>query len=180
MPAAEDQLCVVNERDEVLGYESKSRCHAGSGRLHRGFSVYAFAPDGRLLIQRRSRHKPLWPLHWSNSCCSHPRRGETVEGAARRRVGEELGLSIPLRLALKFRYHAFFEPVGAEHEICSVFIGVAEGEVCADPLEVADWRFIDCRELDRELATRPEAYTPWFRIGWQRLRGEHWSEVEAL
>jgi isopentenyl-diphosphate delta-isomerase len=180
MPAAEDQLIVVNEQDTVLGSDSKSRCHAGRGVLHRGFSVYLFDREGRLLIQQRSSHKPLWPLHWSNSCCSHPRWGEKVDAAAHRRVREELGLAAQLRLAFKFRYHAAFEGVGSEREICSVFIGTSDGEVRANPREVADWRFIDCDEFDQELVTNAGAYTPWFQIGWQQLRRDRWPEVEAL
>ena len=48
---------------------------------------------GNLVLQRRAADKPLWPLYWSNACCSHPRAGETVEDAARRRLREELGVN---------------------------------------------------------------------------------------
>jgi len=180
MAVPEDQLIVVNRRDEVVGSDSKSRCHAGRGVLHRAFSVYIFDHEGRLMIQQRSGYKLLWPLHWSNSCCSHPRWGEKMEDAAHRRVREELGFCVELRFSLKFRYRATFETVGSENEICSVFIGTVDGEVLADPREVADWQFIGCGELDREFEANGEAYTPWFQIGWQQLRRDHWSEVEAL
>jgi len=179
MPEAEDQLIVVNERNEILGSDSKSRCHAGRGVLHRGFSVYIFDRAGRLLIQQRSEQKPLWPLYWSNSCCSHPRWGEEEDHAAHRRVREELGLEAPLRLVSSFRYHADFESVGSEHEICSVYIGVADGTVVANPQEVADWRFIGCEQLDSELSNNAGVYTPWFQRGWRGLRS-NWSAVEAL
>ena len=108
------------------------------------------------------------------------RWGEEEEHAAHRRVREELGLDARLCLVSSFRYHAVFEPVGSEHEICSVYIGAADGAVLANPQEVADWRFIDREQIDRELSSNVGVYTPWFQIGWRELLSEHWSEVEAL
>lgn len=180
MARTEEQLIVVDEADQVIAPRSKIECHAGRGLLHRAFSVYLFDSGGRLLIQKRNAHKPLWPLYWSNSCCSHPFWGEEVGQAAHRRVREELGLEAPLRLVSKFHYHALFEPVGAEREICSVYVGVSDAEVRANPREIAEWRFVDCDQLDDELSNNPGAYTPWFRIGWRALRSEHWAEVEAM
>src|SRR4029077_7014586 len=70
--------------------------HSGEGQLHLAFSVFVFTPDRRsLLIQQRSREKRLWPLAWANTCCSHPRPGETAVEAGQRRLGEEMGFTCP-------------------------------------------------------------------------------------
>ena len=73
-----ENLILVDEEDRVIGHEEKERCHDGAGKLHRAFSVFLFDGRGRMLIQRRSAAKRLWPLFWSNSCCSHPRQGEEI------------------------------------------------------------------------------------------------------
>ena len=91
-PAAADpdSLILVDAADRAVGQLSKSRCHEGKGVLHRAFSLLIFNAAGDLLIQQRSPAKRLWPMYWSNSCCSHPRSGEDMESATRRRLREEL------------------------------------------------------------------------------------------
>jgi isopentenyl-diphosphate Delta-isomerase len=164
-----DELILVDERDEAVGTETRAACHAGLGRLHRAFSVYVFDREDRLLLQRRSRHKLLWPGHWSNSCCSHPRPGEEPRAAAEKRVHDELGFATALEFAFKYRYHASYGAVGSESELCWVFLGRHSAEVHPDPAEVADWRFAGFEELADELARAPHEFTPWFRIAWPRI-----------
>ena len=175
--SSEDKLILVNANDEVVGFQSKRSCHDGDGLLHRGFSVYLFDAERRLLIQKRSRYKRLWPLYWSNSCCSHPRWGEETDAAVRRRIPEELGLSAELRRVCAFEYRAAFGEVGSEHEFCAVYVGAIRGRIRPQAQEVADWRFAEAEELDQCLALDDSLYTPWFRIGWRRLREEHWHET---
>src|SRR6185437_2320775 len=101
-----ESLILVDEADREVGYMSKERCHDGRGILHRAFSLLIFNERSELLLQRRSAAKRLWPHYWSNSCCSHPRRAETMEAAIHRRLYEELGLACPLQFLFKFQYHA--------------------------------------------------------------------------
>ncbi|MFC1612187.1 isopentenyl-diphosphate Delta-isomerase [Myxococcota bacterium] len=176
----DDLLIVVDENDTFLRHESKARCHDGDGILHRAFSVLVFDDSNRLLIQQRSPSKRLWPGFWSNSCCSHPHKGEEVEQAAARRLREELGLSTPLKVLYKFIYHARFGDAGSEHEMCSVLVGRSGGEVRAAPDEIAAWRFVDAVELESEMATNPAAFTPWFKTEWQRIRTDHRTDIESL
>ena len=177
----EDELILVNEQDEILGYDTKAACHRANGRLHRAFSVLLFNDRHELLVQQRSAEKPLWPMHWSNSVCSHPRRGEQYEDAVARRVKEELGVNAPVAFAFRFCYHAAFRDVGAEHELCSVYVGRLDGQpIQPNPAEIAEWKFMTAAQLDHALARHPEQYTPWFRLEWAQMRthlptysGEH-------
>src|SRR5271163_4852665 len=101
MDDLQDTLILVDEADRGVGYLSKALCHEGQGVLHRAFSLLIFNSRGELLIQQRSPGKRLWPLYWSNSCCSHPRGQESLEGATQRRLYQELGISCPLRYLFK-------------------------------------------------------------------------------
>jgi isopentenyl-diphosphate delta-isomerase type 1 len=76
-----EALILVDEADRSLGHLSKALCHKGRGVLHRAFSLLIFNDRGELLLQQRAANKRLWPLYWSNSCCSHPRRAESMEVA---------------------------------------------------------------------------------------------------
>jgi isopentenyl-diphosphate delta-isomerase len=174
---SEPCLIRVNARDEVLGPESESRCHEGEGLLHRAFSVYLFDAEGRLLLQRRSRHKRLWPHYWSNSCCSHPRWGEETDAAAMRRVEEELGMRAELDRVCSFQYQATFGDEGAERELCAVYVGRTAGALRPRPAEIAECAFAAPAEVDARLREPDSPHTPWLRIAWPLLRGEHWHQI---
>ncbi|MDX1587507.1 MAG: isopentenyl-diphosphate Delta-isomerase [Oleiphilaceae bacterium] len=176
----EEPLILVDENDRVLGHDSKLACHQGQGKLHRAFSVFVFNRHNELLLQQRSALKPLWPLYWSNSCCSHPRRGENDPDAARRRLWEELSLELQPEFLYRFRYQVAYGDVGAEHELCSVYIARSDAPVTVNASEVSDWCYISPEALDRELTENPQRYTPWLHLEWPRLRQEFWHRVQAL
>lgn len=180
-PVASELLILVDEADREIGYMDRARCHAGRGVLHRAFSLLIFDAEGQLLLQQRSASKQLWPLCWSNSCCSHPLRNESIELAAQRRLGEELGLTCPLQFLFKFQYQAQFDSAGAENELCSVFIGRSTERVTINPQEIHAWRWIAPEALHAEMAGPDHAtFTPWFRLEWERVWREHRADVLAL
>jgi len=169
-----DSLILVDEADREVGHLDKARCHQGRGVLHRAFSLLIFNDAGELLLQQRSAGKRLWPLFWSNSCCSHPRRAETMEAAIHRRLYEELGLRCPLQFLFKFQYQAQFDAAGAEQELCSVFVGRTSDPVRIDPSEILAWRWISPEALQAELAgAGAERFTPWFVMEWERILRDH-------
>jgi isopentenyl-diphosphate delta-isomerase len=166
----DERLIVVDENDNVLDFLPRLKCHAGEGILHRAFSIHIFNDHNQILLQQRSEQKQLWPFHWTNSCCSHPRVGETTVDAAQRRLREELGISVPLQYLYKFIYQARFVDEGSENELCSVYIGRSNGPVIIDESEIATWRFIDIQNLESELIDHPGRFTPWFKMQWEQLR----------
>jgi isopentenyl-diphosphate delta-isomerase len=174
-------LILVDAADRELGYLNKTACHQGAGVLHRAFSLLIFNDKGELLLQQRAASKRLWPLYWSNSCCSHPRRSETLATAIHRRLHEELGLSCPLQFLFRFQYQAQFNGAGAEHELCSVYIGRCNGPVRIDRDEVLAWRWISPEALQAELAgPGGEQFTPWFKLEWERIWRDHRAELRSL
>ena len=177
--AEAESLILVDAADREVGYMSKARCHEGQGVLHRAFSLLIFNDRGELLLQRRSAAKRLWPHYWSNSCCSHPRRSETMEEAIHRRLYEELGLQCPLHFLFKFEYQAQYDAVGAEHELCSVFIGRSSGPVSADRDEISDWRWVSTERLAEEMEGG-DRFTPWFTLEWERIWRDYRPALHAL
>lgn len=169
----DEPLILVDRDDRAVGYAKKRACHDGDGLLHRAFSVFLRSGDGRVLLQQRSLEKRLWPGYWSNACCSHPRRGESLELAVERRLREELGTRAEVSFLFDFVYHARFADLGSEHELCHVFIGEAKGELLVNRTEIADIKWLTASELDRELTDNPDAYTPWLKLEWRRIRAEH-------
>ncbi|MDB6086738.1 MAG: isopentenyl-diphosphate delta-isomerase [Gammaproteobacteria bacterium] len=176
-----DSLILVDAADRDLGRLSKDRCHEGNGVLHRAFSLLIFNGEGDLLIQQRAPSKRLWPLYWSNSCCSHPRSGESMEAATLRRLYEELGIRCPLQFLFKFEYQAQFDATGSEHELCSVFIGSCPDPIVVNRDEILAWRWIAPEALQLELNSHQAGrFTPWFRMEWARIWRDHREAVLAL
>jgi len=164
-----EPLILVDSSDRVVGYLDKSACHDGDGLLHRAFSLFVFDRAGRLLLQQRAADKRLSGGYWSNSCCSHPRRGETMDVAVARRLNEELGLTAELEFVYKFEYQASFGSLGAEHELCWVYLGQTGEEPVINTTEIDDWRWVEPAALSREIETEPDRFTPWLAMEWSRL-----------
>ena len=168
-----EELILVDSQDVQLGFLDKAACHDGKGLLHRAFSVFLFNGQGEVLIQKRAAGKRLWPSHWANSCCSHPRRGEGLEQAVRRRLGEELGVTAQqvqgLAFLYKFEYQAAFGAVGSEHELCSVFRARLEGTPVVNTTEIDDWAWVAPEALTRRLKQQPGDFVPWLHLEWPHL-----------
>lgn len=158
-----DKLILTDMNDQEIGTASKTEVHQ-KGLLHRAFSVFLFDGD-TLLLQRRALDKYHCGGLWANTCCSHPRPGETVKGAAVRRLREELGIVLPeeaLSEVHAFVYRAPFPNGLTEFEYDHVLVGEYGGDYCCNPEEVASARRIRLKELKESIRTSPEKYTPWF------------------
>jgi isopentenyl-diphosphate Delta-isomerase len=173
-----EELILVDADDNETGYLSKAASHDGDGVLHRAFSIFLFNAEGELLLQQRSPSKRLWPEYWSNSICSHPRRGESMLVATQRRLMDELNIASKLEFVYKFAYQASFGDAGSEHELCHVFLGHAPADVRPNDHEIASVRFILPRDLAREFVEKPESLTPWFALEWLELTSHHSAALE--
>lgn len=156
-----DELICVDALDRQIGTADKAYCHR-YGILHRAFSIFLYHGD-KLLLQRRALGKYHSGGKWANSCCSHPRAGETLEVAVERRLYEELGVKeCPCREIGSFVYRHSFSPELYEYEYDHVFVGEYEGEVHPDESEIMDTRWYGRNELTKLMNEEPERFAPWF------------------
>src|SRR5687767_2737300 len=158
---AED-LILVDESNRAAGRAEKWTVHR-RGLLHRAFSIFLVDPQGRLLLQQRSRAKYHSAGLWANSCCGHPRPGEATAQAARRRLQEELGASARLRFGLRARYCTALPNGLTENEIVYVYFGNAPESIAANPAEVSATAWLGLAELKRDIQRRPRRYAYWLR-----------------
>ena len=160
-----ENVILVDEADNPLGECEKLAAHQNGGQLHRAFSVFVFDGQGQLMLQRRALEKYHFGGLWTNTCCSHPRPGETSLAAAQRRLTEELGFTVALTEVGSFLYRAEDATSGlTEHELDHVFFGRFDGEPIPNPAEVMDWRWQAMDEVEAELSVHPERFTPWFPL----------------
>ena len=157
-----EQVILVDQQDHEVGTGEKLAVHR-AGRLHRAFSVFVTDPGGRLLLQRRAPAKYHSAGLWSNTCCGHPRPGETTPAAAHRRLREEMGFDCPLTPGFSFLYKADLGNGLTEHELDHVFTGSFDGTPRPDPAEVTEWRAVLVADLEADLAANPAVYSAWFQ-----------------
>jgi isopentenyl-diphosphate delta-isomerase len=160
----EEQVVLVDANDNELGTMGKLAAHE-KGLLHRAISVIVFNSKGEMLVQQRALSKYHWAGIWSNTCCSHPRVGETFQQAAARRLFEELGFRTPLKEEFKFIYKAKDEKSGlTEHELDAVFTGIFDEDFEFNKDEIAAVRWMKTEDVLAEIETKPEEYSFWFKI----------------
>ena len=159
---SDETIILVDEEDREIGLAAKIDAHA-RGLRHRAISVCILDPRGRMLLQKRALGKYHSGGLWTNACCTHPRAGEAVAAAARRRLREELGVDCELRFALRTDYRADVGNGLIENEVVHLFVGAYDGPVAPDPAEAAAYDWVSRADLRAAIAAHPEAYTYWFR-----------------
>jgi len=159
----EEQVILVNTQDEPIGLAGKTEAHK-KALLHRAFSVFIFNDKGELLLQQRAAGKYHSPLQWANTCCSHPRHGEDIIDAGKRRLKEEMGFTCELEKKFHFIYKAEFDNGLSEHELDHVLVGYYNLDPTINPTEVENFKWMKINEIVSDIQKYPDRYTPWFKI----------------
>jgi isopentenyl-diphosphate delta-isomerase len=159
----QEHVILVDENDNEIGVEEKLSAHL-SGKMHRAVSVFIFNKKDELLLQQRAFSKYHCGGMWSNTCCGHPRPGESPLEAAERRLLEEMGIRCQLKKIFNFTYKADVGKGLTEHEFDHVFMGEYDGPITPNPEEANDWKWAGMETLQKDLETHPQAYTVWFKL----------------
>lgn len=166
----EEEVVLVDEENNVLGYVGKLEAHK-KALLHRAISVIIFNSKGEQLVQQRAFDKYHFAGIWSNSCCSHPRKDESFQAAAERRLWEELGIKTPLKEEFNFIYKVHDEKSGlTEWEYDTVFTGVYDGNFEFNKDEVAAVKWMSNTEIESELEQNPDQYSFWYKVIFKELK----------
>lgn len=158
-----DYVVLVDAQDNEIGTMEKMEAHE-KGALHRAFSLFIVNSKGEMLLQQRAQSKYHSPGLWTNACCSHPRQGEDLNQAVRRRTQEELGIQVSPDYLFNFTYKATFSNGLVEHEFDHVFMARFSQDLEFNPDEVMAYKYVDINDLLRDVEHSPELYTPWFLI----------------
>ncbi len=158
-----EEVILVDEHDNEVGTMEKIEAHE-KALLHRAFSIFVFNNEGQMMLQRRALSKYHSPGLWTNTCCSHPRPGESLEEATKRRILEEMGFQCDMKEIFSFIYEAPFDHGLTEHELDHVFMAIHDKDPMINPEEVAEWKWMDVDKLLADMRGNPDNYTVWFKI----------------
>lgn len=163
-----EYVVLVDENDNEIGQMEKQAAHIDP-HLHRAFSIFLFNSKGELLMQQRALSKYHSSGLWTNTCCSHPRAGETLEEATSRRLMEEMGMTCPMHEVYTFIYKASVGEGLTEHEFDHVFIGQSDDTPIINHEEVESWKYMTVADLKDNIQLHPEQYTEWFKITFEEM-----------
>ena len=161
-----EKVILVDENDNQVGVMPKLEAHQ-KGLLHRAFSVFIFNSKYELLLQKRASSKYHSGGLWTNTCCSHPREGEEILDAAKRRLIEEMGIDTSLRKVHDFIYKAELDNDLTEHEFDHVLYGIYNEDPIINKNEADDFKWIDMDSLNEDIKTNGNNYTIWFKIAFE-------------
>ena len=161
-----EKVILVDENDNQVGVMPKLAAHQ-KGLLHRAFSVFIFNSKYELLLQKRASSKYHSGGLWTNTCCSHPREGEEILDAAKRRLIEEMGIDTSLRKVHDFIYKAELDNDLTEHEFDHVLYGIYNEDPIINKDEADDFKWIDMDSLNEDIKTNGNNYTIWFKIAFE-------------
>jgi isopentenyl-diphosphate delta-isomerase len=166
----EELIVLVDEQNREIGVAPKLASHHAATPLHRAFSCFVFNSAGDLLITQRALAKKVFPGVWSNSCCGHPAPGEATDAAVRRRLHDELGLTVEgLLLVLPgFRYRAEMNGI-LENEICPVYVATTDDQPRPNPAEVEACSWIKWDQFVQRVQSEPDSLSPWSVLETQQL-----------
>jgi len=163
-----EKVILVDQYDNPIGEMEKMEAHE-KAVLHRAFSVFVFNQNNELMLQQRALTKYHSPGLWTNTCCSHPRTGETLLEAGHRRLQEEMGFDCKLEKIFDFIYKAELDKGLTEHEFDHVLVGRFTESPRINPDEVHHWKWMSMEAIAADMQSNPDSYTIWFKIAFDRV-----------
>lgn len=143
----EEQVLIVDAHNRPAGTAARSRMRA-EGLAHRATCIFVFDRAGRLLVQKRTATKDLYPGYYDAAAGGVMVAGETWEESAAREAEEELGITVPLSP----RFDFYFED-GTTRYFGRAFTCVHDGPFRLQAEEVERVEFVDPQAvLDGALA----------------------------
>ena len=160
---SEEVFDVVNERDQVVGRNTRREVHA-CGLLHRAVHVLVFNSRGEIFLQKRSMKKDRQPGVWDSSSSGHVDSGEDYETCAVRELREEIGLTVEKAPERLFKIAACPE---TDQEFVWVYRCQAEGPFRLHPGEIERGGWFMPDKVTRWMTEKPEDFASAFRLIWK-------------
>ncbi|MFK8081350.1 MAG: NUDIX domain-containing protein [Granulosicoccus sp.] len=165
-------LDIVDDRDRVIGRDTRTLVHAG-GHFHRSSHIVLFNKRGEVFVQLRSMSKDSGAGLWDTSAAGHVDSGESYLACAVRELHEELGIKVHDQELILIGKLPPDARTGLEftqvYRVCSEQALVLQAD------EIDDGRWLMPDELAEWMARRGDQFTEGFKLIWSML-----TERQAL
>jgi len=160
----DEYVDVIDENDNELGYKKlKSEVHK-TGEWHRGAHLWIIK-DGKILLQKRSANKDIYPNCFDISCAGHVSAGEKPIDTIIREAKEELSLDVnPKDLIFLGKRKLISENKEKgliSREVNYVYLLDYKGkleDLKIDNHEVSEIKLFDINELKKLIREKPELF----------------------
>lgn len=159
---------VVDEWDHVVGRRTREEVHR-EGLYHRAVHIIVFRTSGELFLQKRSHRKDTAPNRWVSSCSGHVDAGEHYEEAARRELGEEIGIPGGIVELVEIDQVDPVSETGNEFVRVYALRGY-DGPLELDPEEVSEGCWRTPEEVDQWIGEKRDDFSDSFVYLWGRYR----------
>ncbi len=160
---ADEIFDVVNDRDEVIGQNTRREVHA-RGLKHRAVHVLVFNQRGEVFLQKRSMKKDTFPGAWDSSSSGHLDTGEDYDACAVRELREEIGLEVNHAPSRLFKIDACNE---TGQEFVWAYRLESEGPFTLHPEEIESGGWFTPEKITDWLAECPQDFAPSFALIWK-------------
>ena len=160
----EEIFDIVNERDEVVGQNTRREVHA-RGLWHRAVHVLVFNARGEVFLQKRSMLKDTAKGKWDSSSSGHLDTGEDYDACAVREVREEIGLHLSQPPQRLFKVEARKE---TGWEFCWIYQARSEGPFTLHPEEIEAGDWFTPEAVTKWVADEPNDFARAFVLVWQK------------
>ncbi len=155
---------IVNKKGQVVTKSRRSTAYK-KGLLHKAVNILIFNKKGEIFLQKRSKIKSSFPLHWDISCSEHLKPNESYKEAALRGLIEELSIKTSIKI-LRKKHHqqSKFYKKGQqiiENELVVLYQGTYDGKIKMDKNEVYSGKFLSLKKVKTLLLTPETRFTPW-------------------
>lgn len=150
---------VVNEKDEVIGKELKSR-KSSLDFISRVVAIMIQNSDGRFVVCKRGSHKFLDAGKYDLAAFGSVVSGEDYNQAAARELKEELGITCSLDMLGKI-YQEVQQHDGIHKIFCGIFLGKTDKEPRLNH-ELVSFRRMRANEIAEEMKSNPESFCQGF------------------
>lgn len=152
----EELLEVYDSSGRAIGLFPRRECHQNKKLAHKAVHILVFNTEGKIILQRRSSKKDLFPLMWDTSVGGHLSPNESYIDAAVRECEEELGF-IPTRLIYLYKYKMEAEN---ETELVETYLTLYDGPFLPCDNEVCDVKAFSVEDLFSDDARK--LFSPFF------------------
>jgi len=166
---ADHLIDIVNEEDEVIGQELKSR-KSELGFISRVVAVVVRDLEGRIVICKRSPNKSFDANKYDFAAVGHVDAGETYEHAAQRELMEEAQIKSSVQMLDKL--YEVNEDNGKIHKSFCVTFLVDTDETPHFNDETVSFRKMSVQEIEKEMQETPEKFCQGFIKDFNRVKNK--------
>lgn len=160
-PGPEMLVDIVDDQDNAVDRRKRSELFKAPGGF-RTVHAFIFNSQGKLLLQQQSQHRCRGPLTWGSSVAGYLFAGETYEEAIRRRIRQELGITVK---ELRLLGVVPTKDLG-HNKFVGLYMCESDGPFQFDETHIEQLEFASIKSVERSIAEKRRSFTTTFLALW--------------